>query len=188
MDLAFQHSQGQRILRQRNMLVVALAVLALLMALVLLWAGSRSREVVLQPILRSPLTLSSSGVSRDYLELVTRDVALLVLDRSPTNLEYWMESVLAVTSPKAHGKIKGDLMKIVTEQRGSSIAQFFTMESMTIDAKSLRSEVTGHLSTIVGSKVVTREPRTFRFDWEYTGVSLRLIGFGMVVKKPEENN
>lgn len=188
MDLGIQHSQSQRILRQRNMLVVALAALALLMALVLLWAGSRSREIVLQPILRSPLTLTSAGASREYLELVTRDVALLVLDRSPDNLEYWMESVLAVTSPKAHGKIKADLMKIVTEQRGSSIAQFFTMQSMTVDPKTLRSEVSGHLSTIVGSKVVTREPRTFRFDWEYTGVSLRLVGFGMVTKQDEEKN
>ncbi|PZR53027.1 MAG: conjugal transfer protein TraE, partial [Stutzerimonas stutzeri] len=26
------------------------------------------------------------------------------------------------------------------------------------------------------------------FDWEYTGVSLRLVGFGMVTKQDEEKN
>ena len=112
--------------------------------------------------------------------MVTRDVVVLTLDRSPQNLEYWMNSVLAITSPRAQGKIKGDLLKIVNEQRGSSIAQFFTIQSMEIDPKNLRSEVTGELHTIVGNKVISNERRTFRYDWEYQGLSLHLIGFGMV--------
>ena len=55
---------------------------------------------------------------------------------------------------------------------------------MKIDTRNLRSEVTGDLSTIVGSKVVSKQHRTFRYDWEYAGLSLKLIGFGMV-EKPE---
>ena len=128
---------------------------------------SRDREVVLQPVLQSAVTVSSAGVSRQYLEMITRDVVVLTLDRSPQNLEYWMNQVLAITSPRAQGKLKGDLLKIVNEQRGSSIAQFFTIQSMEIDPKNLRSEVTGELHTIVGNKVISNERRTFRYDWEY---------------------
>jgi len=141
---------------------------------------SRDREVVLQPILRSPLTVSSAGVSREYLEMVTRDTVVLTLDRSPQNLEYWMNAVLDITSPRMQGKIKADLLKIVNEQRGSSISQFFTIEKMGLDTSKLRSEVTGSLHTIVGNKVISNERRTFRYDWEYSGLSLKLIGFGMV--------
>jgi conjugal transfer pilus assembly protein TraE len=43
--------------------------------------------------------------------------------------------------------------------------------------------VSGDLTTIVGSKVVSKQPRTFRYDWEYSGLSLKLIGFGVVEKE-----
>jgi conjugal transfer pilus assembly protein TraE len=180
MDIAHSYAQSQRVLRQRNLLAAVSGLLAAAAVLLSLFLASRDREVILQPVLRSPLTVSSAGVSREYLELVTRDTAVLTLDRSPANLEYWMKAVLDITAPSAQGRIRGDLMKIVDEQRGSSIAQFFTIQSMEIDPKKLRSTVTGDLHTIVGEKVVAKEKRTFRFDWQYSGVSLKLIGFGMV--------
>lgn len=184
MDISYQHSRNQQVLKQRNLLALSVAALGCLTLVLLVILGTRNREIVLQPVLRTPLTISSSGVSHDYLEMVTRDVALLTLDRSPQNLDYWLDAVLAITAPRVQGRIKADLLKIVDEQRGSSIAQFFTIQSMKIDTRNLRSEVTGDLSTIVGSKVVSKQHRTFRYDWEYAGLSLKLIGFGMV-EKPE---
>ena len=71
-------------------------VLAGLVVLLFLVGATRDREIVLQPIVRSPLTLSSSGVSEQYLEMVTRDTALMTLNHSPENLEYWMDSILAI--------------------------------------------------------------------------------------------
>jgi conjugal transfer pilus assembly protein TraE len=185
MDISFQHAQNQRVLKQRNMLVIAALALGTLLVLVSIAYAARDREVVLQPILRSPLTVSSAGVSREYLEMVTRDAAVLTLDRAPNNLEYWMQSVLDITAPSAQGRLKADLLKIVDEQRGSAIAQFFTIEQMTIDPKRLTSEVSGELHTIVGSKVVSKEHRTFRFTWQYSGVSLQLTGFGRVLPASE---
>ena len=180
MELSYSHSHSQRVLRQRNLLAIVAAALCVLTILLLIFTVSRDREVVLQPILRSPLTVSSGGVSREYLEMVTRDTVVLTLDRSPQNLEYWMNAVLDITSPRIQGKVKADLLKIVNEQRGSSISQFFTIEKMELDTKNLRSEVSGSLHTIVGTKVISNERRTFRYDWEYSGLSLKLIGFGMV--------
>jgi conjugal transfer pilus assembly protein TraE len=180
MDLAYSHTQGQRVLKQRNLLLAAVAALIALLGFVVSLEATRKNEVVLLPVLRSPLHLSSAGVSREYLELVTRDAVVLTLNRSPQNLDYWMRSVLEIASPRAEGRLKADLLKIVDEQRGSSIAQFFTIQTMQIDPKGLRSTVTGDLHTIVGNKVVSNERRTFQYDWEYSGVSLRLAGFGMV--------
>jgi len=37
---------------------------------------------------------------------------------------------------------------------------------------------------VVGQKVVSSDIRTFQFTWEYSGLSLKLIGFGMV--QPEK--
>lgn len=180
MELSYSHSHSQRVLRQRNILAIIAAGLCALTMLLLIFTVSRDREVVLQPILHSPVTVSSAGVSREYLEMITRDTVVLTLNRSPQNLEYWMNSVLDITAPSAQGKIKSELLKIVGEQRGSSISQFYTIETMELDTRNLRSEVTGSLHTIVGNKVISNERRTFRYDWEYSGLSLKLIGFGMV--------
>jgi conjugal transfer pilus assembly protein TraE len=182
MDLSYSHSQNQRVLKQRNMLVVTSLALAGLAAVLGVAASSRDREVVLQPVLHTPLTLSSAGVSREYLEAVTRDAAVLTLNRTPQSLDYWMKSVLEMVHPSAYGQVKADLMKIVDDQRGSSIAQFFTVESMKVDPEALTSEVTGVLHTMVGRQEVSATPKTFHYGWVYNGLSLKLVQFGMVEK------
>ena len=186
MDYSVGLAQSQRVLKQRNMLGIVALVLAGLVVLLFLVGATRDREIVLQPIVRSPLTLSSSGVSEQYLEMVTRDTALMTLNRSPENLEYWMDSILAIATPEAHGSLKRDLMKILNEQRGSSISQYFTLAGMKVDTEKLTSEVTGTLHTVVGSKSGTAEPKTFRFYWAYRGLTLQLKGFGMVTKADKD--
>ena len=101
MDFSYQHAQSQRVLRQRNMLGITAIVLAGIVGLLLLFSANRDREAVLLPILDGPLRVSSSGVTREYLELVTRDTAVLTLNRTPNSLDYWMKQVLAIVSPKS---------------------------------------------------------------------------------------
>ena len=62
MDLSYSHAHNQRVLKQRNLLVVVAVGLAGLTALLLLFGISRDREIVLQPVLRSPVTVSSASV------------------------------------------------------------------------------------------------------------------------------
>ena len=185
MDLSISHTQAQRLLKQRNLLAIGCAALFGVSVLLTLTAASREREVVLQPVLARPLTLSSSHIDKDYLELVTRDAALLTLNRSPSNLQYWMDSILEITDPRTHGRMKAELMKVFSEQNGSNGSQYFTIEKLSVDPEGLTSEVNGVLHTVVGSKEVTAEARTFRFVWSYSGVSLKLAGFGQVTKDDE---
>ena len=182
MELAYSHTQSQRVLKQRNMLLVTSLAFAALSAILGVTAAARDREVVLQPVLRTPLTISSAGVSREYLEAVTRDAAVLTLNRTPQSLEYWMTSVLEMVHPSAYGQVKADLLKIVDDQRGSSIAQFFTVESIKVDPDGLTSQVSGVLHTMVGRQEVSANPKTFRYGWVYNGLSLKLVQFGMVEK------
>lgn len=186
MELGLSHAQSQRLLKQRNLLAGVAAILFGATLLLTVLAASRDREVVLQPILAKPLTLTSSAVPHDYLEMVTRDAALLMLNRSPSNLQYWMDSILAMTDPRTHGKMRAELMKVFNEQNGSSVSQFFTIEKLTVDPENLTSEVNGIMHTVVGSKEVTTEARTFRFVWTYTGVSLKLAAFGAIKKNDDK--
>lgn len=186
MELEHAHISAQRILRQRNALALTTLALGVLALVGVSLAFSRDREVILVPVAHSPLTISSAGVSKEYLEAVTRDTALLVLNRSPEALDYWMNAILGLADDQARGGLKRDLMKVVTEQQGSQITQFFTIDWLRTDPETLTSEVGGVLHTVAGSKEVTAEHRVFRFVWSYSGVSLRLRGFGMVEKTEPE--
>ena len=185
MDIDLAHDKSQGILRQRNGLALLSLVLGLVAVGSVVSAGHKDREIVLVPTLRAPLTITSAKVAPDYLEMVTRDVAMVALNRSSQSLAYWMESILEVTDEQARGPVKKALMKVVAEQQGSQITQFFTPDAMRVDPDTLTSTVGGTLHTVVASKEVTSEHRTFRFTWTYNGVSLKLKGFGMIAK-PEE--
>ncbi|QYE33133.1 type IV conjugative transfer system protein TraE (plasmid) [Polymorphobacter sp. PAMC 29334] len=175
------HGRSQSLLKQRNMLAVfALALISIVLMLVLA-LSTKDREMVLQPVLSRPLTLSSAGISPEYFELVTRDTAVMVLNRTPSGLDYWMEQVLKVVHPSAYGRVKNALTKIVAEQKGSDVAQAFAMTRMTVDPKRLVSEVTGTVTTYVGTKIIASDVRTFRFRWSYSGLSLSLVEFGELV-------
>jgi conjugal transfer pilus assembly protein TraE len=176
----FAHERAQALLRQRNRFALMSAGLALALVIAGGFAVTRSREVVLLPTLEKPLTISSAGVGSEYLEFVTRDVALMLLNRSPEALDYWMEAILKIADPGKRGALKAELMKIVEEQRGSDVTQAFVITAMEVDAQALTSDVTGQLKTFVGQQVIASDKRRFRLTWTYRGLRLALAGFAQV--------
>ena len=81
----FAYETAQRHLGQRNRFAALSAVLGLTSLLAIGAAATRDEAVVLVPITSETLVLSSGGVEAHYLELVTRDTALIrSLKRSGT--------------------------------------------------------------------------------------------------------
>lgn len=177
MLVQISHERSQALLRQRNMFALTSAALALGLTVAGGFAVTRNREVVLVPTIRAPLTISSAGVSAQYLEFVTRDAALMLLNRSPEGLDYWMSQILELADPAANGSLKAELMRIVEEQRGSDVTQAFVIREIKVDPAGLASEVKGTLKTFVGTQVIASDERRFRFSWTYQGLRLALAGF-----------
>jgi conjugal transfer pilus assembly protein TraE len=182
------HERSQSLLRQRNLLALTSVALGLALVVTGGLAATRDREVVLVPTVSKPLSLSKSGVSTDYLELVTRDASLMLLNRSPEGLDYWMTQILELASPAHHGRLKAELVRIVEEQRGSDVTQAFVIKGLSVDPRKLTSEVHGTLKTFVGAQVIASDERRFRFDWSYQGLRLGLAGFTQINTEtnPEE--
>ncbi len=177
MRAEFAYEEAQKYLRQRNRLAVVAGVLGLASLFGLGAAATRDREVVLVPVTSERLSLTSAGPDAHYLELVTRDTALMLLNRSPQGLDYWMGEILKLADPAAHGRLKAELVKIVEEQRGSDISQAFVIRRMDVDPGGLTSTVTGTLKTFVGAQVIASNDRSFRLSWSKRGLSLALTGF-----------
>ena len=180
------HAAMQSLRRQRNGLLALCALLAFLCIGLTAALALKDERLVLVPTLSSKAALTTSRVSADYLELITRDVAFLTLNRSPAGLDYWMEEILALVHPTAYGRVKAELMKLVAEQRGSDVSQSFRLMGIRVDPKALTSEVTGELATIVGRQVVAKERRSYRLTWVYAGFRLSLLGFEDVTPQRRE--
>lgn len=180
MFLDISHQRQQSLLRQRNLFALASTALGVMFIVASGFATTRDREVVLVPTAARELTVSSAGVPADYLELVTRDAALMLLNRSPEGLDYWMSEILKLADPASHGRLKAELVRVVDEQRGSDVTQAFVITSMTVDPERLTSEVTGTLKTFVGAQVIASDERRFAFRWTYRGLRLALSGFAQV--------
>lgn len=186
----FSHERSQALLRQRNLFALTSAGLGLALVVAASLAATRDREVVLVPTLSKALTISKSGINADYLELVTRDAALMLLNRSPESLDYWMAQILELAAPAHHGELKAELVRIVEEQRGSDVAQAFVIKKLNVDPDRQTSEVSGTLKTFVGAQVIASDERKFRFTWTYQGVRLGLAGFAQLATEetPKETN
>jgi conjugal transfer pilus assembly protein TraE len=193
MLVQISHERSQALLRQRNLFALTSAGLAIALVVAGGLAATRNREVVLVPTVRAPLTVSSAGVSAQYMEFVTRDAALLLLNRSPEGLDYWMSQILELADPAANGTLKGELLRIVEEQRGSDVTQAFVIKELKVDPAGLTSEVKGTLKTFVGATVIASDERRFRFNWTYQGLRLALAGFAQLTPndtgddKPKES-
>lgn len=186
MQAEFAHEQAQSFLRQRNRFAVLAGVLGLTTMVSLGAAVTGDEKLVLVPITDERITVSSGGVGAPYLELVTRDTALMLLNRAPESLDYWMANILKLAAPASHGALKADLVKIVEEQRGSDISQAFVIAQIHVDPKALTSTVEGTLKTFVGAQVIASQRRAFRFRWSQRGLSLALSGFEQLPTDKEE--
>lgn len=188
MRAEFAHEQAQRHLAQRNRFAILAGVLGLTSLVATGAAITGDEQVVLVPITAETLTVSSGGVDAHYLELVTRDTALMLLNRSPESLDYWMSQILELADPAAHGRLKAELVRIVEEQRGSDVSQSFVIRSMEVDPKALTSTATGTLKTFVGAQVIASNERRFAFRWSRRGLRLALTGFAQLPTPIEDQD
>ncbi len=178
MDYSVGLAQSQRVIKQRNMLGIVALVLAGLVVLLFLVGATRDREIVLQPIVRTPLTLSSSGVSKDYLEMVNSIAKAKVIVGVDASAGVQSQSdplpvVLRITGPARSvyrdGKllttrIEGCLINGAARGDLSSEKVYVKLQRMTCPQSNGRyavSDVKGFISfagkTGVRGRVVSRE-------------------------------
>jgi conjugal transfer pilus assembly protein TraE len=183
MDITVSHQRAQAYLRQRNMLAfVCCGLLALSLWSFIALSGKKA-QYILVPTVSSPLKIDSTGVSREYLEVVTRDAANLILNRSPAGLDYWMSEILGLVHPSSYGRMKAEMLKLVTDLKGSSVSQSFSPTKYVVDPKALTSTIEGELRTYVGTQEVSRARHIWRIRWNYTGLRLSMLSFDQVMKE-----
>ena len=82
----FAYEEAQRHLKQRNRFAALASVLGLTSLLAVGAAATREESMILVPVTSERLTLGSGATDAHYLELVTRDTALMLLNRAGSTI------------------------------------------------------------------------------------------------------
>jgi len=165
MDLKQSLVDARKLQVQRTALATALGISAAANFGLLLYNASRPVEVVLQPVLQHPVTISSSYVSRDYLELVTRDTAYAVLNRRPQRPRLLDECGAQDNRPCYYGGGQGALLRAAQVLRGGDVDTDDRDRFNRCRADRLNSEVTAYFMSMSGSaRSRTPGPLPLRLD------------------------
>ena len=174
------HAQQKRIdglLRQRNLLLGGLALLAATNFAVASLAALRTTETILIPTQLAETAIRDGSVSDDYLIGITRDVATLMLNRHPHDTDYFRESVLRIVEPRHHGALEASMAADERLNRYKSGERTFHPTDLcrvrTPDGQ-LVTEIVGRLNTYLNDRKVASEELAQRFDAPVGTIKTRL--------------
>lgn len=137
-------------------------------------------EAVLIPTMTSDMSLMSGAPSGHYMEMVTRDVASLFLNRHPNNTEYFQENVLRLVHSSVYAEMEQDLRTMREERVHTRTSTVFHPIEIFVDPSEGYSEIIGVLQTRVGDQQVSEETRVYAARWAIEGLSVRLLDFSEI--------
>lgn len=179
--------QTNQILKQRNFLVLTCSVLILSNLLLAFALVFQDKEKILVPnSLDQEASIVNGRMSPAYIEALTRDVINLMLNVTPSNVEYTAKSILKITHPKFYGTLKTSLLERTKDVINRHITLFFAPQSIILGDEPNTVYVTGKLSTILGKTEVSTEEKTYSIIYEYVGFKPLVLDFHEVDPKAKE--
>ncbi|MFC1659303.1 TraE/TraK family type IV conjugative transfer system protein [Pseudomonadota bacterium] len=117
-------------------------------------------------------SISTTKVSNEYLEAITRDVITTLLNITPNNIQYAANSILNMVHPSSYGEIKSYLYQVMEDIQKRKITTVFfpiTIQTSNKDTGNLKSIVEGDLVTYLGKEEVSRSRNKYQIGFNYNG-------------------
>jgi conjugal transfer pilus assembly protein TraE len=118
-------------------------------------------------------SIQGENVSSEQLELMGRDIAMLLLDISPSSYAYKHKALLEYVAPQSYGALKKRLFKDGEHYNSLQLSTNFKPTQIIANPDALVVEVKGNLTSYVGEKMVhsSLETLTLKFT-QSTGILL----------------
>jgi conjugal transfer pilus assembly protein TraE len=142
-----------------------------------------ARTIITPPVIDRTFWVSGSKVSNEYLELMGPFIAQMILDISPSSVQYKRDTLLKFVRPESHSG-----MRIQMDKEGERLGKLgastvFRIARVTPNAESKSVRMDGTLSTYINSKEFNTDA-SYDAQFTYDGGSLWLISFEAVGKAP----
>lgn len=173
MDFA-RHQNDLRELRKTNRrLGAGLSILGvcLLMCIgVIASLIGAERTVIVPPNIDRSFWVSRDKASREYLEQMAGYVSWLMLDVSPSTVDWKRNVLLNWVAPDQHAAMKTKMDIEADRLRSNNATTSFLIQQLTADEKDQSVLITGRLRRqINGTDVAEPETRSYRAQFQYTG-------------------
>lgn len=176
--------QYNRLLSQRNHLLVVLTVaslLSLLLAAAVLCLIGKKRTIIVPPTFNQAFWLDSNTVSDSYLEQMSRYFAGLLLNVTPNSFANQSEHLLQHVAAENFAIVKAQLLEQQKEITDKAISTTFHITHFKIDRKHLWVELKGELKVLMANAQVISKTKTYQLKFDYKQGQLYLQSFNEVL-------
>lgn len=168
-------------LRKRNKklsLLISILAASLFVALVIILniVGTQ-RTIIVPPTLSKSFWVTDSKVSAEYLEQMGSFVGWLILDVTPSSIEWKKDMLLTYVTPDKYGafKTKQDLESERLKRINAST--YFMPQQLVPTEESQSVVIRGRLRTQVNGQDTTTESKAYRVQFQYAGGRIHLETF-----------
>lgn len=177
-----RHQNDLRVQRKANRtlgaIVALLAVCQLLSLAVIVSIVGSERTVIVPPAINRTFWVARDSASREYLEEMAGFVAWLMLDVSPSTIDWKRNVLLNWVSPDQHAAMKTKMDLEADRLRSNNASTSFLIQQFTADEKEQSVLITGRLRRqINGADVGEPETRAYLAQFKYTGGRVHIQAF-----------
>lgn len=173
----------QMLIRQNRFLWLTLGgiVTALVLALLVAWAGmGATRTVVTPPRIEKSFWITDNTASGEYIDQMAQWVSYLTLDVTPDNVQYKSDLLLKLAHPDYHGALQQKLRVNAEKIRRDNAATSFDIRTVRAAPDALAAVLTGQLKVLINGTPVKNEIRHYLARFDFDGGKAQLIQFKQV--------
>lgn len=177
-----RHQNDLRVQRKANRtlgtVLALLGVCQLISLVVIASIVGSERTVIVPPNIDKSFWVSKDKASREYLEQMAGFVSWLMLDVTPSTVDWKRNVLLNWVSPDQHAAMKTKMDLEADRLRSNNASTSFLIQQLTADEKEQSVLVTGRLRRqINGTDVAEPETRSYLAQFQYTGGRVHIQTF-----------
>lgn len=167
----------------RNIFLILL-VLSLLVNAGQAWNAATEDKVtrLVPSVIPDGMTIGTKSVDRATLELLTRDMAGLLLNGTPATTDYARQAILRITHPAVYGAVEQQTLEYFGYLRDRKLSTVYFPTSVNVDTRTMMVEMVGQFDTYMGKTQTNSEVKIYQFKWAFSGGRLSFYGFQEVSK------
>ena len=168
-------------LRRRNrglaLAVGALATGVVLALIVILNLLGTVRTVIVPPSLNKTFWVSGDKASSEYLEQMGSFVVWLILDVTPSTIDWKKDILLGYVEPEQYGPLKTRQEVEAERLKRINAATVFAPQQLVPSEEGQSIVIRGRLRTLVNGFETANDLKAYRVEFSYAGARMHLKSF-----------
>ncbi len=168
-------------MRRRNrglgLAVGALAAGMLLALAIIINLLGTVRTVVVPPSLSKSFWVTNDRASSEYLEQMGSFVAWLILDVTPSTIDWKKDILLGYVDPAQYGPLKTRQEVEAERLKRINAATAFAPQQLVASEDTQSLVVRGRLRTLVNGYETANDLKAYRIEFGHAGARMHVIGF-----------